>query len=40
MTLMEELIFQETGIRNEAEIKRKAQTLIQRDEDSKSKGSD
>ena len=33
MTLMEELIFRETSIRNEAEIKRKAQTLIHRDED-------
>lgn len=38
MTLMEEQIFRETGIRNEAEIKRKAQTLIHRDEASKSKG--
>ena len=38
MTLMEEWIFRETGIRNEAEIKRKAQTLVQRDQDSKSKG--
>ena len=38
MTLMEERIFRETGIRNEAETKRKAQTLIHRDEDSKSKG--
>lgn len=38
MTLMEERIFRETGIRNEAETKRKAQTLVHRDEDSKSKG--
>jgi hypothetical protein len=38
MTLMEEQIFRETGIRNEAETKRKAQTLANRDEDSKSKG--
>jgi hypothetical protein len=38
MTLMEEQIFRETGIRNEAETKRKAQTLINRDEDSKRKG--
>ena len=38
MTLMEEQIFRETGIRNEAESKRKAQTLVERDEDSKSKG--
>jgi hypothetical protein len=38
MTLMEEQIFRETGIRNEAETKRKAQTLIHRDQDSKSKG--
>ena len=38
MTLMEEQIFRETGIRNEAEIKRKAQTLANRDKDSRSKG--
>jgi len=38
MTLMEERIFRETGIRNEAESKRKAQTLARRDEDSRSKG--
>jgi hypothetical protein len=38
MTLMEEMIFRETGIRNEAETKRKAQTLVDRDKDSKSKG--
>ena len=38
MTLMEGRIFRETGIRNEAETKRKAQTLVSRDEDSKSKG--
>jgi len=38
MTLMEEQIFRETGIRNEAETKRKAQTLAKRDEDCKSKG--
>jgi hypothetical protein len=35
---MEEQIFRDTGIRNDAEIKRKAQTLIQRDQESKSKG--
>ena len=38
MTLMEEKIFRETGIRNEAEIKRKAETLAARDKDSKIKG--
>lgn len=38
MTLMEEQIFRETGIRNEAETKRKAQTLVDRNEDSKIKG--
>jgi hypothetical protein len=38
MTLMEEQIFRETGIRNEAETKRNAQTLANRDKDSKSKG--
>jgi len=38
MTLMEEQIFLETGIRNEAETKRKAKTLVQRDEQSKSIG--
>ncbi len=37
--LMEEQIFRETGIYNEAEIKRKAQTLVDRNEDSKTKGS-
>ena len=40
MTLMEEQIFREPGIRNEAETKRKAQTLIDRNEDSKLKGCD
>lgn len=39
MTLMEEQIFRETGIHNEAEIKRKAETLAARDKDSKIKGS-
>jgi hypothetical protein len=38
MTLMEEQIFREAGIRNEAKTKRKAQTLIHRDQGSKSKG--
>jgi hypothetical protein len=38
MTLMEDHIDRETGIRNEAEIKRKAQTLADRDKNSKSKG--
>jgi len=38
MTVMEEQIFRETGIRNEAEIKRKAQTRIHRDRNSRSKG--
>jgi hypothetical protein len=38
MTLMEDHIDRETGIRNEAEIKRKAKTLADRDKDSKSKG--
>ncbi|MEY4245435.1 MAG: hypothetical protein RLZZ245_3020 [Verrucomicrobiota bacterium] len=38
MTLMEEQIFREAGIRNEAETKRKAQTLVERDEESKNKG--
>ena len=40
MTLMEEQIFREPGIRNEAETKRKAQTLIDRNENSKLKGGD
>ena len=40
MTLMEEKIFRETGIRNEAETKRKAQTLIDRNKNSKLKGCD
>jgi hypothetical protein len=35
---MEEQIFRETGIHNTAEIRRKAQTLANRDEDSRSKG--
>jgi len=35
---MEEQIFRETGIRNEADTKRKAETLVARDQDSKSKG--
>jgi hypothetical protein len=38
MTLMEEQIFRESAIRNEVETKRKAQTLANRDEDSKRKG--
>jgi hypothetical protein len=38
LTLMEEQIFRETGIRNEAETKRKAQTLINRVKSSKLKG--
>jgi hypothetical protein len=38
MTLMEEQLFWETGIRNEAETKRKAQTLIHRDQDSRTPG--
>ena len=38
MTLMEERIFRETGIRNEAETKRKTKTLVKRDEQSKSIG--
>jgi hypothetical protein len=36
--LTEEQIFRETAIHNEAETKRKAQTLAKRDKDSKSKG--
>ena len=40
MTLMEEKIFRETGIHNQAETKRKAKTLAKRDEQSKSKGND
>jgi len=40
MTLMEEKIFRETGIHNQAETKRKAKTLANRDEQSKSKGGD
>jgi hypothetical protein len=35
---MEEQIFRETGIRNEAETKRKAQTLVDWDEESNNKG--
>jgi hypothetical protein len=38
MTLMEEQIFRQAGIRNEAEIKRKAKTLAKRDEQSKRNG--
>jgi hypothetical protein len=38
MTLMEEKIFRQSGIRNEAEIKRKTKTLAKRDEKSKSNG--
>jgi hypothetical protein len=38
MTLMEEQIFRETGIQNEAEIKRKVRTLVDRDNDSKING--
>jgi Transposase DDE domain len=38
MTLMEEQIFRETGIQNEAEIKRKLRTLVDRDKDSKING--
>lgn len=38
MTLLEEQILRETGIRNEAEIKRKTKTLAKRDEQSKSIG--
>ena len=38
MTLMEEQIFRQTGIRNEAEIQRKTKTLAKRDECSKGKG--
>ena len=40
MTLMEEKIFRETGICNEAETKRKAKTLKDRHENSKLKGGD
>ena len=40
LTLMEEKIFRETGIHNQAETKRKAKTLADRDEQSKSKGGD
>jgi hypothetical protein len=38
MTLMEQQILQQTGIQNEAEIKRKRKTLIKRDSESKGKG--
>jgi hypothetical protein len=38
MTLMEEKILRETGIHNQAETRRKAKTLVKRDEQSKSKG--
>ena len=38
MTLMEQQILRETGIQNEAEIKRKAETISARDTDSKNKG--
>lgn len=38
MTLMEEQIHRETGIRNEAEIKRKGQVLTKRDHASKAQG--
>jgi hypothetical protein len=38
MTLMEEQIFRESGIRNEIENKRKGKTLAKRDAQSKSNG--
>jgi hypothetical protein len=38
MTLMEEQLFREAGIRNEAETKRKAKTLAKRAEQSQSRG--
>ena len=38
MTLMEEQIFRQTGIRNEAEIQRKTKTFAKRDECSKGNG--
>jgi len=38
MTLMEQQILQQTGIQNEAEIKRKRKTLIKRDSESMGKG--
>ena len=38
MTLMEEKIHRETGVYNQAETKRKAKTLVKRDEQSKGKG--
>lgn len=38
MTLMEEQLFREAGIRNEVETKRKGKTLAKRDEQSKSTG--
>lgn len=38
MTLMEEQIFRQTGIRNQAEIQRKTKTLAKRDECSKGNG--
>jgi hypothetical protein len=38
MTLMEEQIFRETGIQNQAEMKRKLRTLAEGDKDSKING--
>lgn len=38
MTLFEERIFQQTGIRNEAEVRRKSKTLARRDEESRNAG--
>jgi hypothetical protein len=38
MTLMEEQLFREAGIRNEAETKCKGKTLAKRDEQSQSRG--
>jgi hypothetical protein len=38
LTLMEERIFREQGVRNEAETKRKSKTLLKRDRDSKAQG--
>jgi hypothetical protein len=40
MTLMEEKIFRETGIPNQAETQREAKTLAKREEQSKSKSGD
>jgi Transposase DDE domain len=40
LTLMEERIFKEEGIRNEAEAKRKSETLLKRDQESKAQGKD